>query len=749
MSPKNPDGLNIVSLVGLGGIGKTTLAQLVCKSEDVIQNFEPRIWVCVSEPFDEVRIAKAILEDVEGSAPNLFELNTALRRIREHVQRKKFLLVLDDVWTEDFMKWEQLWNSLGTGAPGSTIIVTTRNERVATAMMSSYVLQLGVLSSDDSWLLFKKIAFHEKSKEDCERFKVVGRQISDKCKGLPLTVKMVASLMNSKTTPKDWLDVCASEFWEMKEAEGLFPPLMLSYYDLQPFMKRCFSFCAVFPKDHVINADDLIKLWMAQGYLDSAKDAMEDLGQDYLQNLTRRSFFQDVRAENNGKRIVGVKMHDMVHDLAQYLTKNECSVLEINCELEQKIESSHKRARHLTLIRSEDGHFPKVPNVERLCTYWVQSFYDSPPIGQHDTIEAEFFSHLPRLKALNLSRNRIGGLAKEIGNLVHLKFLNLSYNPLLELPPALCDLYNLQTLKLSACIRLRKLPREIGKLVDLRHLEIDRTDSLKTLPKGIGKMGSLQTLNKFVVGRGKDTIGEEPCDLEELNKLNNLRGCLKIEGLGHVLSAEEAKRGELHKKSHLLDIHMDFGQTGRQEVIETLQVHENVQTLQISSYSGTKLPDWITVLPNLQKLHLQDCKTCTDIPPLGRLPSLETLYIEGMSNVKILGLDFLGVCHTMNGNTLSEGKTTLFPLLKLLKISKMEKWEEWRVDDDRFEVMPRLRCLKVVHCAKLKGLPVVLLQKRPIWKLRIEGCPLVEEQYNRETGEELSKISHIRKIRVC
>ncbi|KAK6148759.1 hypothetical protein DH2020_016284 [Rehmannia glutinosa] len=755
LSEKN--GLNVVSVVGMGGIGKTTLAQVVYNSSAVVGNFDRRIWVCVSEPFDEVRIGKAILEDIEGIAPYLFELETIARKIRYYVENRKFLLVLDDVWTEDFSKWEQLFSTLSTGEDGSTILVTTRKERVAKVMGSKYELRLGKLSDQDSWALFKKIAFFEKSEEECERFESVGRKIADKCKGRPLTVKTIGSLMRFKKSLKDWDDVLSSEFWELEEAEKLFPPLMLSYFDLPSTVKRCFLFCAFFPKDHVIEANNLIQLWMAQGYLSSSENVeIEVIGQEYLQSLAMRSFFQDLVIDKDGKRILSMKMHDMVHDFAQYLTKNECSVIEFN-NLERKMESSHKSVRHLTVVRSEDTHFPNVKNVDKLFTFWVQSFYDSPRIvSQLDKIEPDLFLRLPCLRALDLSRNRIGELPKEIGNLIKLKYLNLSHNPFWELNPAICDLYNLQTLKLFGCDHLRKLPREIGKLVNLRHLEIDRTDSLKTLPKGISNLKSLQTLSKFIIVRGNDR-GDATCALEDLSNLKNLRGCLKIEGLGYVADADEAKKAELQKKIHLSDLELDFSrsiQTGKQgEVIEALEPHENLQSLQISSYSGTKFPSWIMKLPNLHKLFLQDCQNCTNLPPLGKLPSLVTLHLEGMKNVKSLGLDFLGIHANddMNGEDGSAGALSAFPKLKKLKISKMESWEEWDSigKDENFEIMPRLRCLKISHCGKLKELPPRLLQKTPIQKLRIHYCALLQQKYHRENGEDWSMISHISKLRIC
>ncbi|KAH6773362.1 hypothetical protein C2S51_011766 [Perilla frutescens var. frutescens] len=748
--------LNVVSVVGLGGIGKTTLAQSVFNCDVVVNHFDRTIWVCVSDPFDEVRIAKAILEFIEGSAPNLFELETAVTKIRNYVEGEKFLLVLDDVWTEDSRKWEQLFKSLKTGKAGSTILVTTRKERVARLMGSSYQLCLGSLSVVDSWTLFEKIAFFERKGEDRERLEKVGRQIAEKCKGLPLAIKTIGSLMRFKNALSDWEDVLKSEFWELEEAEGLFPPLMLSYYDLPSNVKRCFSFCAFFPKDHVIEANNLVQLWMARGYLASTDNVeVEVVGQDYLQNLAMRSFFQDVvRDKKNREKIVSVKMHDMVHDFARYLTKNECSVIEFNSDFQRKMESSHKRARHLTVVRADDTQFPNVPNVEKLFTLWIQSFYDCPSIiSQPDRVEPELIRRLSSLRALDFSRNRIDELPKEIGNLIKLKYLNLSHNPFWELPETLCDLYNLQTLNLCACDHLRRLPSRICRLVNLRHLEIDRTNSLKMLPKGIAELASLQTLSKFIIISVNDrSLKDAACGLVELKNLNKLRGCLKIEGLGYAADAAEAKKAELKKKTHLSDLEMDFSSSiqnpSQDVVIEALEAPENLQSLQISSYGGTKLPKWMMKLTKLQKLFLQDCQNCAILPPLGRLPLLVTLHLEGMNSIKCLGLEFLGSRVINENSMVNGGGESAFPNLKELKISKMESWEEWKVMSSDLNIMPRLRCLKISHCSKLKVLPLPLLRGSLLRKLRVDNCRLLHQLYNKESGELWSEISHISKIRV-
>ncbi|KZV43479.1 hypothetical protein F511_09922 [Dorcoceras hygrometricum] len=755
--------LNVISILGLGGIGKTTLAQLVYNSDAVSDHFDMTMWVCVSEPFDEVRVVKAIVEDIEGKAPYVFELETALRHLRNNVTGRRFLLVLDDVWTGEYTKWEQIFTSLRKGEAGSTILVTSRHENVAKTMGSSYEHVLGELSVQDSWSLFSKIAFFERT-ESCEGLEDVGRKIALKCKGFPLFLKSIGSLMRFKTSLEDWKEVLTSEFWRLEGAEKeLLPPLMLSYCDLPSPLNRCFSFCSFFPKDHIIDADKLIKLWMALGYIISAEsEEMETTGQKYLQNLAMRSFFQDLEKDKDGKTILRFKIHDVVHDFAQYLTKHECSLIEVNGDLVPKMESSQTKVRHLTLIRSEDAHFPiSVPNVEKLHSFWVQCFHDSPPIlSELDKIEPDLLCRLSRVRALDLSRNRLGHLPKEVGKLLSLKYLNLSHNPLSDLPETLGELYNLQTLNLSSCNHLRKLPQRIQKLVKLRHLQIDQTIRLTALPRGISNLNSLQTLSKFIINSGGNIGGEVACRIADLNSLNNLRGHLKVEGLGYAADAEEAKKAEMQKKEHLSGLHLDFcpitqSCSSKDEVIEALRVHENLQVLQISFYGGTKFPTWIMNLSNMTELSLQDCRNCTDLPPLGKLPSLVMLYMEGMHNVKSIGPEFLGLRvegnNTLNGGTRVDG--TSFPKLKKLKISNMKNWEVWDILDggsldENVEVMPRLKCLKLADCGKLKTLPQHLLRKdTPMSKLSIHKCALLQEQY-KKPGEKWTKLSHITKVRI-
>ena len=235
-------------------------------------------------------------------------------------------------------------------------------------MRSTYMHSLGSLPLEQCRALFSQIAFCGKSTDKIEELEEIGKNIADKCKGLPLAVKALGSLMQSKNNKQDWENVLNSEMWELDVLEKtLSPAFLLSYYD------QCFSYCAVFPKDHSIERDHLIKLWMAQGYLNSkAGREMETVGREYFENLAARSFFQDFDKDVEGN-IVRCKMHDIVHDFAQFLTYNECLIVEDDCE-NLKTNLSLQKGRHATVIVHGSTRFSfSVNNARNLHTLLVVS----------------------------------------------------------------------------------------------------------------------------------------------------------------------------------------------------------------------------------------------------------------------------------------------------------------------------------------------------------------------------------------
>ncbi|XP_058107279.1 putative disease resistance protein RGA3 [Magnolia sinica] len=691
----------VISIVGMGGLGKTTLSQLIYNDEDVKGHFHTRMWVCVSENFDVKKITKSIIESATGSSCDPLDLDQLQHRLREILHAKRFLLVLDDIWSEDSEKWDKLRLPFQASALQSRIIITTRSEKVALAMGNTHMYKLAVLSEDDCWLLFSRRALKHRSAEECLELEDIGREIVKKCGGLPLAAKTMGSAMRSRRTRSQWELVLGSQIWNSADIlEGILPALLLSYYDLPPTLKQCFTFCSVFPKDWWINRDVIVKLWVAQGFIRSEiSGEMEEISKLYFDDLLRRSLLQDAEMDSDGN-IFRCKMHDLVHDLAQFVAGSDYSVVEIRKQASLNLNN----VRHSFLILSDEVHdeADEVASIlhkaHKLRTFLLHSSITRVPYN--------FFHHLRCLRALDLSRTRLKKLPQSVEQLKHLRYLDLSYTHIEELPEGVSNCRNLQTLRLNACARLCKLPRGMGKMICMRHLELEDTHMLKFLQQGIGRLAELRTLTDFIVGGG-----DEGCKCGELKNLNHLQGRLQITGLENVRSTDEAREAELYKKQHLHALILDYDSIcglldeevkRMEDVLEILQPNTNLKEFEIWNYEGSKLPSWIEdpVFSNLVKVNLMNCWKCKKLPGLGKLPSLKCLIIEGMEEVRYMGDEFSGV-DNCNGS----GRDVSFPKLEILIFFHMPNWEEWELKGGDGEVMPSLLQLEIRDCPKLKALP--------------------------------------------
>jgi len=744
--------LRTISLVGMGGIGKTTLAQLVYNDRVVESYFEKRIWVCVSDPFDEIRIAKAILEGLMGSAQNLNELQNLVQHVQQSIRGKKFLLVLDDVWNEDSSKWEQLKNSLKCGClPGSRILVTTRKRKVANYMGSSSadILELGLLSTDECWSLFSQFAYFEKNSRERENLEDIGREIAAKCKGLPLAAKSLGSLLRFKRSRAEWQSVLNSHVWETEEAESkILASLQLSYHDLPSDMRRCFSYCAVFPKDFTFYRATLIKLWMAQGFLrETQNKEMEVMGRECFEALAARSFFQDFQKGAGDGSIYACKMHDMVHDFAQNLTKNECFSVDMDGAAESKIDSFSRDARHTMVVFGNYNTCSSFPVTIHRFKKLRSLIVDGRPSSMNAALP-NLIANLSCLRTLRLSECGIEEVPSNIGKLIHLRHVDLSLNEIRELPEEMCELYNMLTLDVSFCKKLERLPDNLGRLVKLRHLRVATVanywgDSSFVKMRGFEGLSSLRELDEFhVSGSG------EVSNIRDLRNLNHLQGSLMIRWLGDVKDPDEVKKAEFKSKKHLTGLDLWFdSRTDRRiirddEVLEALEPTPNVDSLAIGCYQGIirVFPSWIN---KIRVVRLVNWGKIENLPPLGKLPSLEKLTVEQMECIKKVGHEFLGMevddddddCNIRNREMApspSPSNTIIaFPRLESLTFIDMEEWEEWEGGEGGNEdktnifnsiIMPSLRYLEIVGCPKLKAVPDYVLQATTLVHLHANNC---------------------------
>ncbi|KAL9335587.1 hypothetical protein Peur_072768 [Populus x canadensis] len=746
--------VDVISLVGLGGIGKTTLAKLAFNDAKVTDHFEKKIWVCVSDPFDEVRIAKAILEELEGRASDLVGLQSLLRRVSESIKGKRFLLVLDDVWTENQGQWEQLKPSLTGCARGSRILVTTRKDAVATMMETDHRINIEKLSDEICRSIFNHVAFQERSEDERERLTDIGDKIANKCKGLPLAAKVLGGLMQSKRTREEWERVLSSELWRLDEVDRdqverrIFIPLLLSYYDLPSVVRRCFLYCAMFPKDYEIGKYELVKMWIAQGYLkETSGGDMELVGEQYFQVLAARSFFQDFETDKfEGKKF---KMHDIVHDFAHHMTKNECLTVDVNNLGEATVETSIERVRHLSMMLSEESSFPvSIHKAKGLRSLLIDT--RDPSLG---AALPDLFKQLTCIRSLNLTGSSIKEIPNEVGKLIHLRHLNLASCMVLEsLPETMCDLCNLQSLDVTWCRSLKQLPNAIGKLIKLRHLQIYGS-GVAFIPKGIERITCLRTLDWFTVCGGRENESKA-ANLRELKNLNHIGGSLKIWNLQDASGAAEA---QLKNKKRLLCLELNFYYNQENGIlIEALQPPSGLEYLTICWYRGLELPNWMMTLTSLQVLTLRYCENVEVLPPLGRLPNLESLELRSLK-LRRLDAGFLGIEKDENEGDIA--RVTAFPKLKKLEIWNLKEVEEWDGIERRsvgeedanttsiISIMPQLRQLTIRNWPLLRALPDYVLAA-PLQELFLSGCRNLRKRYGKEEemGEDWQKISHIPNI---
>ncbi|KHN20832.1 Putative disease resistance RPP13-like protein 1 [Glycine soja] len=700
--------LSILSIVGMGGLGKTTLAQLVYNDPRIDSKFDVKAWIFVSEEFNVLNISRAILDTLTKSTETSDQLEVVHTKLKDKLRGNKFLLVLDDVWNESRSKWEAVQNALVCGAQGSRILVSTRSEKVASAMRSEQH-HLQQLQEDYCWKLFSKHAFRGGNPQlnpDCNE---IGMKIVEKCRGLPLALKSMGSLLHNKSFVSDWENILKSEIWETEDSD-IVPALALSYHHLPPHLKTCFAYCALFPKDYVFDRECLIQLWMAENFLncDQCSKSPEEVGRLYFNDLLSRSFFQ--QSSKNKKVFV---MHDLLNDLAKYVCGDIYFMMEVD---QAKI--AQKATRHFSVyvnhLQAFDG-FGTSCDTERLRTFMpTHRNMNGYSYWHCKMLIHELFSKFKFLRVLSLSHCFIYELPDSVCNLKHLRSLDLSYTDIKKLPDSTCSLSNLQILKLNYCRFMEELPSNLHELTNLHCLEVVDTKLIK-VPPHLGKLKNLQVLmSSFYVGKYSEFT------IQKLGELN-LHGRLSFRGLQNIKNPSDALAADLKNKTRLVEL--EFGWYHRNPddsakerdviVIENLQPSKHLEKLSMRNYGGKQFPNWLSYnsLSNVMSLKLDNCQSCQRLPTLGLFPFLKNLEISSLDGIVSIGADFHG------------DSTSSFPSLETLKFSSMEAWEKWECEAVT-GAFPCLQYLSIRKCPKLKGdLPEQLL---PLKELEISECNKLE-----------------------
>ncbi|KAL6327687.1 hypothetical protein AAG906_022627 [Vitis piasezkii] len=688
------DEICVIPVVGMAGIGKTTLTQLAFNDDEVKDHFDLRVWVYVSDDFDVLKITKTILQSVSLATQNVDDLNLLQMELREKLSGQKFLLILDDVWNENYDSWVLF-----------KLIVTTRNEGVVsiTGTRPAYCLQ--ELSYEDCLFVFTQQALRRSNFDAHSHLKEVGEEIVRRCKGLPLAAKALGGMLRNQVSHDAWENILTSKIWDLPEDKSrVLPALKLSYNHLPSHLRKCFAYCSIFPKGYEFDKDELVQLWMAEGFFEQTKEA-EDLGSKYFYDLLSRSFFQ--QSNHDSSRFV---MHDLINDLAQYVAG------EISFNLEG-ISMNNK---------------------------------------QHSILK-KFVIHLSTAKSMRMESYHI-----RIGDLRHLRYLNLSNSSIEMLPDSVGHLYDLQTLILSDCWRLTKLPIVIEDLINLRHIDISGTSQLQEMPSEISNLTNLQTLSKYIVGENNSLR------IRELKNLQDLRGKLSISGLHNVVDSQDAVDAKLEEKHNIEELTMEWGsdfvksrnEMNEMNVLEGLRPPRNLKKLTVASYGGStfsgvvqplpslellkfedmlKWEDWffpdavegVELFPRLRELTIRNCsKLVKQLPD--RLPSLVKLDISNCQNLAVPFLRFASLgeleieeCKEMvlrSGLVADSGdQMTSRWVYSGLQSAVFERCD-WLVSLDDQRLPCNLKMLKIVDCVNLKSLQNGLQSLTCLEELEIVGC---------------------------
>ncbi|KAM3215153.1 hypothetical protein ACQJBY_067246 [Aegilops geniculata] len=702
--------LTVVPIVGMGGLGKTTLAQLVYNDPEIQKHFNLLLWACISDSFDVDSLADSIVK----AAPekNRAEVaasikKTPLDRLRDVVSRQRYLLVLDDVWTREVHKWEQLKACLEHGGMGSVVLTTTRDKGVVEMMGTVEAYNLGALGGQYIKEIIETMSFSclKKGEERPAVLVNMVDEIVERCAGSPLAARALGSVLRNKTSEEEWKVVSSrSNICTMES--GILPILKLSYNDLPPHMKQCFAFCAIFPKDYEIDVDKLIQLWIAHGFIIQEKQVrLEKTGKQIFNELVSRSFFQDVKQvqatvseiEQDGACYFRTtcKIHDLMHDVALSVMEKECALVTedpgkigyvVAAEEPSQSEWLPDTARHLFLSCKEPRR-----KLNR-------SLKNSSPAIQTllcDSYMSKSLQHLEKYSSLQALQLRLlGSFPLKPKHLHHLRYLDLSRSLIKALPEDVSILYNLQTLNLSGCVSLCELPRQMKYMAALRHLYTHGCPELKGMPRDLRKLTSLQTLTCFVAGSGSNCS-----NVGELGNLN-LGGQLELHHLENV-TEEAAKAANLVMKKELTELTLKWtvgsdnvvdesSSRDDAKVLEELKPHDGLHAIRIHTYGGTTFPTWTAMLQNIVVIHISHCNKLQ-------------WFFSGDINTSFA-----------------------FPNLKELKLQELVSFERWWEIDNGMQgeviMFPRLEKLCISQCEKLTALP-----GQPTFPnlqiTRIERCP--------------------------
>uniref|UniRef100_A0A452XIA5 AAA+ ATPase domain-containing protein n=1 Tax=Aegilops tauschii subsp. strangulata TaxID=200361 RepID=A0A452XIA5_AEGTS len=626
---------SVIGIYGVAGSGKTTFAGYIrdyikeeCKEEKL---FDTIMCIHVSETFSVEDIFQEMLKDIsKDSLPSISDHRGLNKKLKEALRGKRFLLILDDLWVKNKndQQLEELISPLNVGLKGSKILVTARTKEAAGALCADKLIEMPDLDEDQYLAMFMHYALSG-TRVALKEFEQVGRDIAKKLHGSPIAAVTVAGRLGANPNISFWKNVA-----KLDMLNDTMDALWWSYKQLNPDIRRCFEFCNIFPRRFKLEKDQLVHLWIAQGFVKTscAIEEMEDVAEGYIQELVSCSFLQPKGTDS-------FVIHDLLHDLIDKIVGSGC--FRINNERSQRggwKGDVPRDVRHL-FVQNYDVELitEKIVRLEYLRTLIIDVVEEETPV-EEKVIES-ICKRLPKLRVLAIAfskkhcaikKTKKFSVPKSIAQLKHLHYLafrtNLSCSVIL--PSALTKLHHIQRLDFAGG-EISEFPS--AGLMNLQHMIC----GVMKIPN-LGRLISLQTLRSFTIWN------KEGYEIRQLRDLNKLRGSLWIHGLENVKSKEEALQANLAAKERLTDLTFNWRDDTRcspeveADVLEGLCPPVGLQRLEIYGYRGSRYPDWMVGKQSggpegLRNLYLIACSQLGTGPAFEAFPHLRVLRIRACS----------------------------------------------------------------------------------------------------------------------
>ncbi|GAU29575.1 hypothetical protein TSUD_153250 [Trifolium subterraneum] len=600
---KGRDEFTVVSVVAMGGQGKTTLARKVFDSKEVMEHFRGyRVWITVSQQYNIEELLRKLLKELceqqkVNPPQNIHEMNkeSLVDKVRKYLQEKRYVVVFDDVWEKPF--WADIKFAMSDDQKGCRILITTRFKDVATSCRESSFVEiheLKGLDDEQSLKLFNKKAFHD-LKEVCPPNLIdISSKIVKKCGGLPLAIVVIGGQLSCKNrdTIIEWYKFNENIKPKLKKDFVINTFLVPSYHDLSYNLKSCLLYFGMYPEDCEINSERLIRQWIAEGFVKEEEGlTLEEVAEGYLTELIHRSLVQVVSFNIDG-RATTCRVHDLVHDmiLKKFEDLSFCKNIS-----EDGQSASDGIVRRLSITTNSNNF------MESIVSSQVRSLLVPRPYILHESVVRQITTKYRLLKVFDA---RLAGEIKvpeDLGSLNHLKYFSIEAaafeTAFTALPKSIGMLENLETLDLVETVF--DVPKEICKLRKLRHF-LGFKLNLVELKDGIGGMTSLQTLHTVCLNNND----EDRELIEELGKLKQLK--------------ELGLRGVMRKHRSVLSSSINKMQQMENLSIESdediIDLDLNLPKLQYLVLRGQleKLAEWIPKHQNLVELRLYESKLTED-----------------------------------------------------------------------------------------------------------------------------------------